>query len=92
MNRTERIRKLRAVIADPSTFPGERANARGMLDRLLDEPAPGGLPDDWWRGIYFVGADGRGATESITARPVRSAGEAFANFFEATRSARTNRE
>lgn len=34
MNREKRIRDLRALIADPATFEGERATAREMLARL----------------------------------------------------------
>lgn len=41
MNRADRIRKLRALIADPATFEGERDNARAMLARLeATEPVP----------------------------------------------------
>lgn len=41
MNREKRIRDLRALIADPATFEGERATAREMLARLDgSEPDP----------------------------------------------------
>lgn len=73
MNRADRIRKLRALIADPATFEGERDNARAMLARLeATEPAreergrawEPWYEEPWYEGVPWARAYGPG-------RPVR---------------------